>query len=96
MAFCASTSPREPTSRSGPLNTSPWSPQSSTTGPGSASMTRLPASSCNAGTDTQATRRFTTSARNQAGSSGRDCHSAIPSITRSVIVVIVCFDTSAP
>ena len=24
------------------------------------------------------------------------CHSAIPSITRSVIAVIVCFDTSAP
>ncbi len=33
---------------------------------------------------------------NQAGSSGRDCQSAMPSMTRSVIVVIVCFDTSAP
>jgi len=30
------------------------------------------------------------------GSSGRFCHSAMPSITRSVIVEIVCLDTSAP
>jgi len=29
-------------------------------------------------------------------SSGRFCHSAIPSITRSVIVVMVCLETSAP
>ena len=30
------------------------------------------------------------------GSSGRLCQSARPSMTRSVIVVIVCLDTSAP
>ena len=30
------------------------------------------------------------------GSSGRFCQSASPSITRSVIAVIVCLDTSAP
>ena len=30
------------------------------------------------------------------GSSGRLCHSAIPSMTRSVIVLIVCLETSAP
>ena len=30
------------------------------------------------------------------GSNGRLCHSAIPSMTRSVIVEIVCLDTSAP
>ncbi len=30
------------------------------------------------------------------GSSSRPCHSARPSITRSVMVVMVCFDTSAP
>src|SRR6516225_10616045 len=30
------------------------------------------------------------------GSRGRLCHSAMPSITRSVIVVIVCLETSAP
>jgi hypothetical protein len=30
------------------------------------------------------------------GSSGRFCHSDMPSITRSVIVEMVCFDTSAP
>src|SRR5205823_6923639 len=29
-------------------------------------------------------------------SRGRLCHSAMPSMTRSVIVVIVCLDTSAP
>ena len=29
-------------------------------------------------------------------SSGRDCHSAMPSITRSVIVEMVCLDTLAP
>src|SRR5512135_1828724 len=30
------------------------------------------------------------------GSSGRFCHSDMPSITRSVIALIVCFETSAP
>ena len=30
------------------------------------------------------------------GSNGRLCHSARPSMTRSVIVVIVCLETSAP
>jgi hypothetical protein len=29
-------------------------------------------------------------------SSGRLCHSARPSITRSVMAVIACFETSAP
>ncbi len=29
-------------------------------------------------------------------SNGRDCHSAMPSITRSVIVEMVCLDTLAP
>ncbi len=29
-------------------------------------------------------------------SNGRLCHSAIPSMTRSVIVVMVCLETSAP
>src|SRR4029077_19816348 len=33
---------------------------------------------------------------NSLVSSGRDCHSARPSITRSVIAVIVCLETSAP
>jgi hypothetical protein len=33
---------------------------------------------------------------NRPGSSGLLCHSAMPSITRSVIVLIVCFETSAP
>jgi hypothetical protein len=30
------------------------------------------------------------------GSSGRLCHCAMPSTTRSVMVEMVCFDTSAP
>jgi hypothetical protein len=30
------------------------------------------------------------------GSSGRFCHAVMPSITRSVMAEIVCFDTWAP
>ncbi len=49
-AFCASTSPREPTSGCGPHNSSPRSPRNSMTGPAPASTTKLPARSCNDGT----------------------------------------------